>query len=277
MNNQSIKMNKQSICPLFIVFLTIVWVIVYAIINTDNNTPNVHGPSKHVIILGLDGLGSHNLARANPSNINFIKKNGAWTSDVSIDPYSDGSGPNWVGILSGYNSASSEIVDNTCKKPKYPTIIDQLMMANKTVAVSTQWVAFKCFINNVTYYVDEIRAKTDIPRLINTIHHGYSLVFVHVDNLDFIGHRFSGGSNTYTKEVEKVDREYIGPLLDYVRHTDDYTLIITSDHGHSLTSKSHSSTKYPVSVFMFGKGIEKGRFKAMKNVDIYKYLKILLF
>ncbi len=256
------------------VFFAVIGVGVFVIVKTRHDG-NVMGPSKHVIFLGLDGVGSHNLARSNTPNIDFIKNNGAWTSEVSIDPYSNGSGPNWVGMLSGYDSTSSNITDNSCKKPKYPTVIDQLMQANKTVAVSTQWHQVKCFINNVTYYQDEKRALTDIPRLINTIHNGYSFVFIHVDNLDFIGHRFSGGSNTYTIEVEKVDNDYVGPLLDYVTYTDDYTLIIASDHGHKITSKDHSND--PVSFFMYGKGIQKGKLQPMKNVEIYNYLKKLLF
>ncbi len=252
----------------------VIGIVVFVVIDNTYDG-KVKGPSKHVVFLGLDGLGTHNLDRAKTPNINFIKNNGAWTSEVSIDPHSNGSGPNWVGMLSGHDSTSSNITDNSCKKPKYPTVIDQLMQANKTVAVSTQWHQVKCFINNVTYYQDEERAQTHIPRLINTVHRGYSFVFIHVDNLDFIGHRVSGGSNTYTKEVEKVDNDYVGPLLDYVKHTDDYTLIIASDHGHKLTSKDHSND--PVSFFMYGKGIQQGKLRPMKNVDIYEYLKQLLF
>lgn len=261
---------------LLFILSAIFGVVVFVIIKNSHDG-SVMGPSKHVIFLGLDGVGSHNLARSNTPNIDFIKNNGAWTSKISIDPHSDGSGPNWVGILSGFNSSLSNIIDNSCKKPKYPTIIDELMQSNKTVAVSTQWHTFKCFINNVTYYQDEKRAETDVERLINTVHRGYSFVFIHVDNMDFIGHRFSGGSDTYSKELRKVDDLYVAPLLDYVKHTDDYTLIITSDHGHSLTSKDHSSTEYPVSLFMYGKGIQKGKLQPMKNVDIYNYLKQLLF
>ena len=267
------ELKKLFLCSIFTLASV---VVIYAIVNIHQRG-HVLGPSRHVVFLGLDGLGSHNFGRANTPNINFIKGNGAWTSEVSIDPFSDGSGPNWVGILSGHNSESSNIKDNSCKKPKYSTIIDQLMHRNKTVAVSTQWHQFKCFISDVTYYVDEKRAQTDIPRLFNTIHEGYSFVFIHVDNLDFIGHRFSGASETYTKELEKVDQVYVGPLLDYVKRTDDYTLIITSDHGHSLRSKAHSSTEYPVSLFMYGHGVQKGKLEAMKNVEIYDYLKILLF
>lgn len=266
-------MQRKTIYLIF-TFFAVVGVVLFFVIDNIYDG-KVNGPSKHVVFLGLDGLSSRNLERAKTPNIDFIKNNGAWTSKVSIDPYSNGSGPNWIGMLSGHDSTSSNITDNSCKKPKYPTIMDQLIQANKTVAVSTQWHRVKCFINNVTYYQDEKRAQTDIPRLINTIHNGYSFVFIHVDNLDFIGHRFSGGSNTYTKEVEKVDNDYVGPLLDYVRHTDGYTLIISSDHGHKLTSKDHSND--PVSFFMYGKGIQKGKLHPMKNVNIYNYLKQLLF
>jgi 2,3-bisphosphoglycerate-independent phosphoglycerate mutase len=247
--------------------------VVAFVMKNDEYNGKVNGPSKHVLFLGLDGLGSRNLARAKTPNIDFIKNNGAWTSEVSIDPNSNGSGPNWVGMLSGHDSTTSDIVDHSCKKPKYPTVIDQLMQANKTVAVSTQWHKVKCFINNVTYYQDEKRTLTDIPRLINTVHRGYSFIFIHVDNLDFLGHRVSGGSNTYTKEVEKVDNDYVGPLLDYVKHTDDYTLLIASDHGHELTSKDHSNDA--VSFFMYGKGIQRGKLQPMKNVAVYEYLKKL--
>lgn len=235
------------------------------------------GHTKKVILLGVDGLGSHNLERANDvTNFNFLLNHGMWTLDTKIDPQYDGSGPNWVGILSGRNSYSSGIHDNRCEMPKHDVIMNQLEKEGKSVAVSSQWDIVACYCNNISLYLYEPRLKTNMSRLMNTIKSNYSFIFIHVDNMDYYGHRNGGGSDRYNEEVNFVDKDILKPILDYVKETPNTTLLLTADHGHELTSTSHSSTKYPVPFLAYGTGITPGKINGIRNTEIYHIIKRLL-
>lgn len=234
--------------------------------------------SKKVILLGLDGLGSHNLIRAvNISNFDFLRREGMWSLETRIDPRSSKSGPNWVGMLTGCNSYWSGVVDNTCVLPTCPVIMDTLNEMGHKVAISSQWHIIECYSRHTPLYIDEDVLHTDMSRLMKIIDGNYSFIFIHIDNMDYYGHAIGGGSNRFNEEVSNVDKNIVEPLLDYVKMHDDVTLLVTADHGHDLDTSSHSSVDYPVPFFAYGAGIKKGKIETyIKNTDIYYIIRRLL-
>jgi len=74
-------------------------VIVFILLSLHEERKIVVGTSGKIILLGFDGLGSHNLKTVNNlTNFQYLIDNGMWTFDAQTDDIVL-SGPNWVGIL----------------------------------------------------------------------------------------------------------------------------------------------------------------------------------
>ena len=234
-------------------------------------------PYKHVLLIGIDGLGSHNLYPSQESgvrdpktpNIDFLKNNGAWSLDAQIDER-NWSGPNWMGILSGYNSNQHGIHSNDCRQANenYPTIFKHLREAlpDSELGVIFNWKSIGCYPAEGTlnkkssYLVTPTGASKAIRYLKKKRPH---FLFFYIGSPDSAGHGAGSSSLHYKWTLERADRQ-IGRILKALKKTglDKETLVIlTSDHGHDQGSKNHSSAKYPVPFFVYGKGVVKGEIK----------------
>lgn len=198
-----------------------------------------HGPrlrmhaniSQKVVLLGLDGLGASNLRQANTPNLDSL-----YYQEVSIDPNSYDSGPNWVGMLTGHSSDTSGIRNNECRLPVHKTLFDEY-----TSAVYTQWSNIKCYshnINRYTYapYTGDLFNETLV---IDTLHGNESLVFIHIDVLDHYSHFVGADSDTFVEALETIDRKLVPLLMSH-------SLVVSADHGSNQGGTGHSYDRVPI-------------------------------
>lgn len=222
----------------------------------------IMGKSDKIILLGFDGLGSHNLVTvSNLTNFQYLLSHGMWTLDAKTDNIVL-SGPNWVGILSGCNSDKSRVYDNECVLPRCNTLLTD------ESAVYTEWDNIKCYSENIGLY--KYSHRPNITTIMSVIDSKYKFVFLHLDELDAIGHSYTADNILYKNKLKQLDDEVLGPIIDYVK-SKRATLIITSDHAFDLDGYGHSGL--PVPLILYGKGIYKGKIERMtRNSDVFEYI-----
>jgi len=70
----------------------------------------------------------------------------------------------------------------------------------------------------------------------------HGAVYVHIKGPDKYGHL--GDANGKVREIERIDKEFIKPLLELI-NLKDYTICVTSDHATPACFGSHSSDPVP--------------------------------
>jgi len=111
--------------------------------------------------------------------------------------------------------------------------------------------------------------------MMDVVESNYSFVFLHLDELDSIGHSYTASHILYKNKLKQLDDEVLGPIIEYV-NSKNATLIITSDHAFDLHGHGHSDL--PVPLILYGKGVDKGRIKDYtKNRDVFKHVSNLGF
>lgn len=239
---------------------------------------------KRVVLIGIDGLGSHNLYRsefngvASPvvPNINKIKENAAWTVKAQID-LRNWSGPNWVGMITGSNSDEHGVHTNGCRySKKIPTIYQMIkqQMPNTRISVFYDWDKIKCHAGKGSVdYFKKIKSTPLIAEnaILELKNNKPTFMFVYFGEVDERGHSKGGYSKEYTNALEEVDLG-IGKIIEYLKTSglDKETLVIlTADHGHEPTSGNHSSVEFPVPLFLMGPGIIPGEITdAVRNNQV---------
>ena len=76
-------------------------------------------------------------------------------------------------------------------------------------------------------------------------------VFIHVEATDEAGH--NGDAKMKIACIERIDREIVGPILNYCKETKDSRFMILPDHATPVEKRTHTSE--PVCFAMVGKGL----------------------
>lgn len=251
----------MKINVLLVVCIVAVVVVIFVVL-MNNKSKITLGRSEKIILLGFDGLGSHNLKTVNNlTNFQYLFDNGMWTLDAQTDDVVL-SGPNWVGILSGCTSRKSKVTNNQCIIPRCKTLLTD------NSAVYTEWDIIKCYSENIGLY--KYNSRPNMTTIMSVIDSNYKFVFLHLDELDAAGHSYTASHIFYKNKLKQLDDEVLGPIIEYV-DSNNATLIITSDHAFDLHGYGHSGL--PVPVILYGKGVDKGRIKGnTKNRDVFKYV-----
>lgn len=216
-------------CAVAILCMVIIVVVIMLITRRKQSAPRK--VSEKVVLLGLDGLGVQNLKQVSTPNLDSMHY-----QESSIDPHSRLSGPNWVGILTGYDSDTSGIYNNECKLPEHKTLFDEY-----TSAVYTQWDVIKCYSNNIDrysfqYFTDRIFNES---LLNDTLQGNESFVFIHIDVLDYYSHTLGADSNEFEESLKAIDSELMPLLMPY-------DLVVTADHGSKRGGTGHSRDRVPI-------------------------------
>ena len=245
----------------------IIVITLFFMLSSHEEQQIVVGTSEKIILLGFDGLGSHNLKSVhNLTNFQYLFDHGMWTLNAHTDDIVL-SGPNWVGILSGCDSRKSKVSNNHCVLPRCKTLL------TNDSAVYTEWDIIKCYSEHIGLYKYE--SRPNITTIMEIIDSEYKFVFLHLDELDAIGHSHTGGHTFYKDKLKQLDDEVLGPIIEYV-HSKNATLILTSDHAFDLQGYGHSAS--PVPLILYGKGVDKGRIKGYtRNRDVVKHVSDLGF
>ncbi len=197
-----------------------------------------------VIFIGIDGAGSY--LGENPDFAEIFSTGSAWTSTAKSEQPSS-SAQNWGSYLHGVSPQKHKCVNGSISSERFPSsqypsvfkVIREVYPSAKLASFS-EWNSInygliepsanvykssdKRFCAAV-YSTQEIEAMTLNYLKSNTP----TLLFVHVDNVDEMGHSKGYGSAEYLAEVKKTVE-----FIKKVDETIDYSktlLIIATDHG----------------------------------------------
>jgi 2,3-bisphosphoglycerate-independent phosphoglycerate mutase len=98
------------------------------------------------------------------------------------------------------------------------------------------------------------RGKADAA--INELKSGKDFVYVHVEAPDECGHRFE--LENKVKSIELIDKEVVGPIIDYLEKLDDYCILVLPDHPTPLSLRTHTSDPVPYVLYRKATAVNSG-------------------
>lgn len=214
----------------------------------------------HVLLIGTDGTNLNKVLQYtwdNAASTGFqeLMEVGT-TSATSIVGHTTISGPSWTTILTGVWDSKSGVINNLFNPApynKWPTVFN--MLENYNSGISTAVVADWKYINDIAgagsnpvdanHYIDFDTdwAQTDqhvtdktIELITNADVDTPTFIFSYQVQVDEAGHAHGGGSEEYKQAVINVG-DNISEIMDAVKLMEettgvDWTVIVTTDHGH---------------------------------------------
>lgn len=243
---------------------------------------NVHAEeakAKHVIFIGLDGLGSYAMDKADMPNVRRLMADGSYTLEKRVIIPSM-SAPNWASMFMGVGAESHGFYSNsgsvsyqptfTNENGIFPTVFSQFRKKypDGEMGCFMEWDGIRVLIDqkafNKTQYVSysktgdqacaEAAAKYIREKKPN-------LFFIQLDQIDHVGHGDGHNTPAYYAALPVVDKQ-VGILMQAVADAgiwDEAVFVISSDHGG--TGKGHggiSMEELRTPFIICGKGIQKG-------------------
>jgi hypothetical protein len=206
--------------------------------------------SRHIIIIGVDGLSIDGVNSAKAPRLHELMARGAWTLQArGVMPTL--SSPNWASMITGAGPEQHGITSNgylrhmveiepVCRDAAgmFPTIFEVLrtQRPDSRIAIFHDWSGFSDLVEkNVPDVMRHERgpAKTTEAAICYWKEYRPTLMFVHLDNVDHAGHDLGWSSGSYYKAVDEADG-YIGKILDMLDElsaADSTYVLVTSDHG----------------------------------------------
>ncbi len=204
----------------------------------------------HVIIVGVDGMSTDGVQKADTPVMHDMMKHGSWTMHArGVLPTT--SAPNWASIINGVGPEQHGVTSNDWQAGDFafpvsvigsggffPSIFQVLAEQHPDwdVASIYQWEGFGNLYDHrfVRYDIhgrDE-DATTDLAAAYIASKKP-AFLFMHLDLVDDAGHTFGHGSPNYYAAVAKADR-LIGRIRRAVADAgiaDDTVILVTADHG----------------------------------------------
>ncbi|MBK7999459.1 MAG: alkaline phosphatase [Verrucomicrobia bacterium] len=232
----------------------------------------------HVVVIGVDGLGSEGVRRVNPPNLARLRREGASTLNArAVMPTS--SSPNWASMIMGAGPEFHGVTSNDWQPWKFdrapttvgsggifPTIFGALreQRTNAVIGVFHDWKDFGRLLEtnspNVLKHVKDAieTADTAIKYLRQNKPH---FLFIHFDGVDHAGHAFGWTSVQYDKAVELTD-SLIGAILDTFENsglTEKTIVLVTADHGgKGMKHGGPSNEELEIPWIIKGPGVRSG-------------------
>lgn len=242
-------------------------------------TPTLAAPSRHVIIIGVDGLSTDGVRIAKtPVMHEMMKKGSSSLHARGVLPTT--SAANWASILNGAGPEQHGVTKNdwqvgdfnfptsvTGSGGFFPSLFQIVTDQHPEWEVGSiyQWDGFgnlydRRFVDydvnpksedeTAQVAVDYIRSKKP------------NLLFIHLDHVDHVGHADGHGTPEYYQAVEKADR-----LIGLIRQATieagidkETSILVTSDHGG--VGKGHggeSLAELEIPWIAYGHAINAGR------------------
>ena len=213
-----------------------------------------------VIVIGIDGLSVDGVIRAKDPRLHQLMDEGAWTlqgrgviptlSSPNWESAITGAGPEQHGITSNGILGKMSQLEPVCKDAEghFPTLFDVLRSQEPAanIAIFHEWSGFADLLEkdvpNVLQH-EGTHEKTTAAALQYWKAHHPSLMFVHLDIVDHVGHDEGWGTAAYYRAVADADRD-VGEFLEMVKHDpnqDRTYLLVTSDHGGKGRNHGKSS------------------------------------
>ena len=236
-------------------------------------------PVAHVVVIGVDGLGSAGVRNAEAPKLRELMKAGAWTLKArAVMPSS--SSPNWASMIMGAGPDVHGVTSNDWMPDKFdvkpatvgsggifPTIFGVVreQRPEAAIAVFHDWKDFGRLLetnapNKLQHVKDAIETTEAAIKNFKAMKPDF--LFIHFDGVDHAGHAFGWTSPQYLKAVELTD-SLISGILDAIAESglkDNTVVLITADHGGK--GKKHggaSPEELEIPWLLSGPGVAAGR------------------
>ena len=246
--------------------------------------------SRHVVVIGVDGLLFDKIAPAAAPNLDAMIASG-YSSKTSLygSPLSGTlSGPGWATNLSGVWPDKHRVTSNSWASSSiasYPDFLSRLEAADRSIGTyaAVTWAPLldgSAGPAPITSAVDRRYVSSgDADTAANAAAYlrgtGPNASFIHFDDVDHAGHSYGAASQQYLDAVAEIDG-YIGQLRQAVASrpgaaAESWSFIVTADHGHTAAGGhgGNSAAERASFIIKTGPGITKTTPAiAPKNVDI---------
>jgi len=233
------------------------------------------------LVVGIDGASFDFLDDADMPNLDALRGRGMVSSSNLYGTPLAGtiSGPGWSTIATGVWPDKHDVVDNNFTAPRYDLYPDYLTrieaaQPERSTAVVATWspIATTVFGSAVDSRIQGGNDVGTTAKAVEAIAGGADDVFVHLDEVDGAGHSTGTNGAAYAQALAKADGE-IGEILAAVdaRPADEeWTIVVTADHGHTPTGGHGGSSPAERKVFVIaaGPGIEPGVRHDVKITDV---------
>ncbi|MFB9691087.1 alkaline phosphatase family protein [Amycolatopsis plumensis] len=253
---------------------------------------------KKVVVLGIDGLLFDKIAPADAPHLDALIASGrsskTWLYANPMAPTM--SGPGWATIATGVWPDKHKVTSNnwgtTTNFAQYPDFLTRLENANPALSTYaiTDWSPLTTDSAGRAIFAGAIDKRENVDDSIGVPQadaivagraaaylkdNGPDASFVYFDAVDAAGHSCGAASSCYTTAINETDKN-LGKVLDAVKARatyadEDWTFLVTTDHGHTDAGGHGGSTPPERSSFIIqtGPGIPAGTMAVKpKNVDI---------
>lgn len=230
-----------------------------------------------VVVIGIDGAMYDKIVEAKAPNLLRLASEGA-VGQSSIAPHTTVSGPSWSSVLTGVWDTKHGIKDNGFDATPFatwPTVFTRLETAKpelRTQSVAT-WPNIAIIAgsgvpadSNVVSppqlgdptgaKVDAVTGDTSAAAIRDQ---GPDFLFVHLDQVDAVGHANGSASPRFLDALRSVDRE-VGKIVSAVdarsaaNPAERWQIIVTTDHGHTPTGGHGGQTPEETANFVIARG-----------------------
>lgn len=203
---------------------------------------------QHVILIGSDGFGAYAFQQSKTPVLREMMQQGSWTLHArTVLPSS--SAPNWASMVMGAGPELHGYTTWGSKKPDLPArVLDEYGMfptvyslLRKTkpqseIGVIYEWEGIgylfpKAAVNKEQNCDGDVAVAAAASEYIKTKKPDF--LFVHLHDVDSVGHKVGHGTPEYYAAVERTDAR-VGEILQAIRDAgmeDNTVVIFTADHG----------------------------------------------
>lgn len=205
---------------------------------------------RRVLLVGIDGLRLDVLEKTPTPHLDRVLVDGCLTSSFIPSGTPTVSGPMWSSVLTGVWAAEHGVMDNeTPPVERRPDVLSRLLDADPRARVfaAASWMPLTS-VNGCGPVIDPTRvdcfaAEHAAGGDIRTADHAVARLrdhadplraaFVHLVEIDGAGHAHGVGEE-YVEALLRVDAQ-LGRILDALHQrpdAEDWTVLVTTDHGH---------------------------------------------
>lgn len=251
---------------------------------------------EHVIIIGIDGMSPDGIANAKTPNMDQLMKNGAFTMHArNVLPTS--SSPNWASMIMGAGPEQHGITSNEWQLDDhelppvvkteagiFPTIFWLINQNDpeEEVGAIYHWADFgrlfeKSAVDHDVTYKNENKI---VDEAVTYIHDKKpKFLFVHIDFVDGVGHKYGHGTEEYYGAVAQAD-QLIGKIVNSIKSANIYEntmVIVSADHGGKATGHGGESLgEVEIPIILSGPSVKKD-FEISDATSIYDIASTVAF
>lgn len=230
---------------------------------------------KHVIVIGMDGLGAYAFPKSDIPHIKSLMNEGAWSLEARrVLPSS--SAVNWASMVMGAGPELHGFTEWGSQKPELPsreldqyglfpsiyTLLRQ-QQPKSEIGVIFNWGGYgylfpKAAVNTWANPADTYLTIDSAITYLST--KKPDLLFIHLDEPDHVGHNIGHNTPAYFEQVHKND-SLVGKVIAAMKEADMWDnsiILLTADHGG--IDKGHGGKtmqEMQIPWIIRGKGIRK--------------------